>query len=270
MATSSTSTGLNSSPLGAGLSQIPPEFRKAILKNYEQLKRRYHAGDVNGAGTAATQFCEDGLRWIQEVVRGKCTPFGTHIANFGKECDDIERLPAGPFDDALRVLAPKVLKTLHAFRSKRGFVHTPGAVSANRIDLATMARLADWFVAELLRVHNQMDLAEAQALIDSLAYRDLPHLWRIGGKTRVLADGLNHSEATLVLLYERAGEPILAEDLFASVEYSRLDLYRRNVLRKLHEKRWIEYDEDAETATISPKGSAQVEDYILPRVRQGS
>lgn len=152
---------------------------------------------------------------------------------------------------------------LHSVRSKRGFVHTPGAVSANQIDLALMARVADWTIAELLRIYNRMDLAEAQGMVDSLAYRDLPHLWKIGGKTRIMVSGLTFKEKVLLIAYDSMGEALLVEDVLESVEHSNSTVFRRDVLRPLHDDRLIEYDRESESITISPKGMAHVEDQVL-------
>jgi ribosomal protein L28 len=40
-------------------------------------------------------------------------------------------------------------------------------------------------------------------------------------------------------------------------------MFKRTVLTPLHKKRWIEYDTDAGTVTISPLGIKEVEEKIL-------
>jgi hypothetical protein len=47
-------------------------------------------------------------------------------------------------------------------RNKRGIGHVAGDVDANAIDIATMARTADWIVCELIRINHGLSLEEAQ------------------------------------------------------------------------------------------------------------
>ena len=75
-------------------------------------------------------------------------------------------------------------------RSKRGIGHIGGDVDANGIDIATMARIADWIVCELIRINHGVSLEEAQDIVDGISVRQLPSILDVGGKKRVLKDGL--------------------------------------------------------------------------------
>ena len=137
-----------------------------------------------------------------------------------------------------------------------------GDVEANEIDAGTTARISDWVVCELIRVFHGLSLEEAQAIVDAIALRALPDIWKVGGKKRVLKKGLSYKQQTLLLLY---GEPdaVLTEDLVAWTEHSNASAYRKGVLKPLHKDRLVEYDAKSELVYLSPLGIQEVEKNIL-------
>lgn len=177
----------------------------------------------------------------------------------------MEALPATNGIEYLRVVMPRCLNFLYTMRNKRGIGHVGGDVEANSIDSATLAQGSDWVVCELIRIFHGLSLEEAQDLVDNLAVRQLPDIWDVGGKKRVLLKGLSASQQTLLLLYSDPSSLVLAEDLCAWVEYSRPSMFKRNILRPLHKERLIEFDEESEVVYLSPLGSKNVEDTILRR-----
>jgi hypothetical protein len=155
---------------------------------------------------------------------------------------------------------------MYSIRNKRGIGHVGGDVEANRIDSATLSRTADWVICELIRIYHGFSLEEAQDIVDSLAVRQLPDVWDVGGEKRVLIKGLTSSQEVLLLLYSSVESFVLAEDLCEWVEYSQKSMFRRNILKPLHKKRLIEYDEETEIVYISPLGVKEVEVSILKTV----
>lgn len=257
------STPKPESPLEAALAGIPAQFRKRLIASYESLKREHAVARYEAAGLAAGKFCEISLRLLQHVVTGSSTAFGTKIPNFADECRKLVASPAGSAVESLRTVIPRALVFMYTMRSKRGIGHVGGDIEANRIDSATLARLADWTVCELVRVYHGLSLEEAQDLIDTLATRSLPDIWEVAGKKRVLREGLSASQQTLLLLYSELSSYVLAEDLCDWVEYSQPSMFKRNILRPLHKKRMIELDEDSSIVYISPTGVREVEQSIL-------
>ena len=79
----------------------------------------------------------------------------------------------------------------------------------------------------------------------------------------MLRDGLSASQQVLVLLYSEPSPFVLAEDLCDWVEYSQPSMFKRNVLRPLHKKRLIEFDEESSVVYLSPVGVRDVEESIL-------
>ena len=207
------------------------------------------------------------LRWVQSVLVGTFTPFGTKLANFKDECDKLERTPQTTGHESVRILIPRALNFLYTLRNKRGIGHEGGDVDANEIDAATAVRVADWCVCELIRLHHTVSLEEAQAICDTIAQRQLPLVWEVFGKRRVLDTTMSYSHQTLLLLYSSPEAGVPMEDLVSWTEHSNAAVYRRDVLGRLHKSRMVEYDRENEMVAISPKGNAFVESDLLSKQR---
>ncbi len=159
---------------------------------------------------------------------------------------------------------PRALAFLYTLRNKRGIGHIGGDINPNEIDSATCARIADWCMCELIRTYRSIPIEEAQALLDAISVRQVPEIWNVGGKRRVLDTSLDYKSQVLVLLFgEEQAVPI--EDLCSWVDHPRLRDFRRDVLLPLHRERVIEYDAQSETATLSPSGARMVEDRLRPQ-----
>jgi len=63
--------------------------------------------------------------------------------------------------------------------------------------------------------------------------------------------------------YRDSRRTVGADDLFKWTEHSNLSVYKRDVLRRLHSRRLIEYDESTEAIALSPLGIKEVEENIL-------
>lgn len=257
------STPKSKSPLEEALGGVPTQFRTRLIDSYNELKRRHSERNPDATGLSVGKFCEVALRLLQSAVLGTHTPFGTKIGNFPDECRNLIASPAAKVPESIRVVIPRALSFLYTMRNKRGIGHAAGDIDANLIDLATMVRLSDWIVCELIRVYHAMPLEDAQELLDSLAARNLPDVWEVAGKKRVLRPGLTAKQKALLLLYSEPKYAVLVEDLLSWVEYADLSSLRKDVLKPLHKDRLIEYDKDAQSVHLSPIGVKEVEEVIL-------
>lgn len=261
---SSNTTRKSTSLLEPAFGSIPTQFRGKIIKSYLEIKRRHSEGRHESAGLSGGKLCESVLRLLQHQLTGSFTAFGTPIQNFHDECEKLGKVAKTTGNESLRIVLPRALALLYTLRNKRGIGHVGGDVDANAVDSATVSRLADWIVCELIRVFHSLSLEDAQALVDSLASRNLPHVWQVSGKKRVLTQGLDFKQQVLLLLYSDTDSGVLTEDLFSWTEYSNLAMFKKSVLGALHNKRLIEYDRETETVVISPLGTRYVDEDILP------
>lgn len=246
--------------LDAALQAVPKKFRGRLIGKYVELRAAFTQGSFDSCGLRAGHFAESFLRLLQHNLTATSIPFGEKIGNFVDECRKLERLPSASGPESLRVSVPRALTFLYTLRDKRGIGHVGGDVDANQIDAATAVRIADWCVCELIRVVHGIALEEAQALLDAIAVRQLPQVWSVGGRRRVLDRSLNYKSQTLLLLYNEMQPAVPAEDLFDWTEHSNYSVYKRDVLRPLHSARLVEYDQETQTITLSPLGIKRVED----------
>jgi len=249
--------------LDTALAGIQKRFRTRIIAVYLTLKRNCAEGRYDAAGLATGKFCEVVLRHLQNAVTGTYIQFSKKIGNFADECRKLIASPSGAATDSERVILPRALVFLYTMRNKRGIGHIGGDVDANEIDTAVMTRTADWILCELIRIHHGVSLEEAQDLVDNISIRQLPVIWEIAGKKRVLKEGLTASDKALVLLYSSRETAVLVEDLCDWIEYSNLSVFKTKVLKILHKKRMIEYDKEIDAVFLSPTGAQHVEDSIL-------
>lgn len=115
----------------------------------------------------------------------------------------------------------------------------------------------------MIRVFHNLSLEEAQSIVDTLSSRNLPDIWEVGGKKRVLKLGLDYKQKALLLAYTNVQGGVLVEDLFKWAEHSNLSEFKRSILKPLHQKRLIEYDRETECVFLSPTGVKEVEESLL-------
>lgn len=258
-----------SNVLEGALSKAPSKFRKRIVDSYIEIKRRHReavsGSSLDAAGLSAGKFCESVIRLLQHVLTGNNIPFGTHIPNFPDACRKLITLDATTGPESLRILIPRALVFLNTMRGKRGIGHVAGDVEANSIDLATIVRICDWVMCELIRVYHNLPIENAQALVDSLAAKEIPDIWEIGGKKRILRSGLNHKQKVLLLLYSQEDSAALSEELFEWSEHSNMPNFRRDVLNPMHMAKLVEYDRAEEIVHLSPLGVFEAERVLGDR-----
>ncbi|MDA8120141.1 MAG: hypothetical protein M0Z85_08935 [Gammaproteobacteria bacterium] len=246
------------------LKGIEKPIRKRLCDSYIDLKRNLAESRHEAAGLSAGKLCEAGIRHLQHRAFGFSTPFGNKIANFADECRRIISAPAGlNVTESEKNVLPRALVFLYTMRNKRGIGHVGGDVDPNSIDSALIGRVADWVVCELIRIHHNLSLEEAQDLVDSLAVRQLPDVWEVAGKKRVLREGLTAKDQLLLLLYSCKNQTVLTEDLVGWVEYSNPAVIRSRILGQLHKDRFVEWDRESEFVTLSPKGAKYVEEKLV-------
>jgi hypothetical protein len=77
------------------------------------------------------------------------------------------------------------------------------------------------------------------------------------GKKRVLRNDLSYRDKTLLLLHHDADSAMAVEDLISWTDHSNPTVFKRDVLRPLHQKRHVEYDTDHWPAYSSPSTHLQ-------------
>lgn len=147
---------------------------------------------------------------------------------------------------------------MYEVRNNRGVGHVGGDVDPNGMDAKLVLETSKWIVAELVRIFHNVTTDAASAVVEKLTERTFPVVWEIGDTKRVLKPELSVREQTLLLLY--ASDSKVSEgQLVAWTEYSSVAAFRRDILRKLHDKRLVEYREQQKDAQLTPLGIEFVE-----------
>lgn len=245
------------------LAGIPSNFEDELFEKYREIERnfrerRWEPSELNGG-----KLCEVAYSILKGHVDGSFPATPSKPNNFPAACDALKNTPS-TFNRSVRMLIPHILKGLYDIRNNRNVGHVGGDVNPNHMDAVCVLHMSKWVVSELIRIFHGVSIQEAAMLVDSLSERELPLVWDAGAVRRVLDVNLTMLEKTLVLLYSSA-EPLSEKSLCSSLEHSNASVYRRDVLKKAHKARLVEYDQNAQTVRISPVGSKRVEEEILPK-----
>ena len=248
--------------LEQALANVKKTFRTKLIDAYLGVKRSQAEAKYETAGLKSGKFCEVLVRLLQHEITGAYIAFSKPIPDMANECRKLITAHNTTVPESIKTIIPRALIFLYTMRNKRGIGHVGGDVDANSIDIATIERVTDWVLCELIRVYHKLPIEKAQDLIDCVSVKNIPVIWEVAGKKRVLRDGLNSKQKVLLLLYSESDTAVLTEDLCAWVEYSP-SMFARRVLDGLHQKKLIEYDRDSELVYLSPKGAKMVEDELL-------
>lgn len=242
------------------LSGIPESLRDELVDAYVQIERnfrehRWEPSELNGG-----KLCEIVYSIIKGYVDNGYPTKASKPRNMFDACKDMEK--ASSFPRSVKIQIPRMLIALYEVRNNRGVGHVGGDVNPNEMDATCVLQMSKWILSELIRVFHDVSIEEAQSVVAALTEREMSIVWEIDGKSRVLDTSLKMTEQTMILLYSKIDGMTEAE-LIESIEHSNASIYRRDVLRKLHKKRFIEYNSSTRNAKISPLGSSYVETNIL-------
>lgn len=249
--------------LKQALANVKGTFRTKLINAYLCVKRSHLEANYDAAGMHCGKFCEVLVRLLQEEITGSYVAFGKQIPDMANECRKLITAQNPTVPESLKIIIPRALVFLYTMRNKRGIGHIGGDIDANSIDTATIERVIDWILCELIRVYHKLPIEQAQELIDSISVKKLPVIWEVAGKKRVLIAKLSAKQKVLLLLYSQPDTAILTEDLCSWVEYSNISMFSKHVLMNLHQKKFIEYDRHSELVYLSPSGAKFVEDELL-------
>jgi len=163
---------------------------------------------------------------------------------------------------SFQILIPRLLPALYEIRNNRGVGHIGGDVDPNFMDATAVLSMANWIMAELVRVFHQLPTDEAQKVANLLVERRIPIVWQVGHIKRVLDTSLSLKDQILLLVCSSPA-PITVEDLLNWTGYIDSGYFKR-LLRDLHKKRLLELSADDTSVEILPPGTKYIEDTLLP------
>ena len=244
------------------LTGVPNQFEDELFQHYREIERNFRERRWEPAELNGGKLCEVAYAILRGHIDGNFPSKPTKPAKFAQACLDLEKAPVS-FGRSVRLLMPRIMIALYDIRNSRSVGHVGGDVNPNHMDSVCVLHMAKWIVSELIRLFYGVSIQEAQNLVEAISEREVSLVWETGVRRRVLSTSLSMLEKTLILLYS-AVDPVPEADLVANLEHSNASVYRRDIIRRAHKNRLLEYDKVAKTVVISPLGSKRVEEQILP------
>jgi hypothetical protein len=233
---------------------IPAGLRKPLLEEFTQIVNNFMERRWGPAELSGGRFCEI----VHTILHGHAQ--GTYAAspvkppNFVNACRALENNTGVP--RSFQILIPRILPALYEIRNNRNVGHVGSDVDPDFMDSSAVLAMASWIMGELIRVFHGISTDEAQAIVDNLAERRLPLVWKSGDVRRVLKPDLPLKDQIL-LLVSSIPQRVKIDDLFTWTGYKKR-VYFNRLLRKLHDQRLIEFHEANAEVEMLPPGNEYV------------
>lgn len=243
------------------LINIPAGLRKPLFAAFQSIEKNYREKRWEPSELNGGKLCEIVYSILKGHVDGKFPSKPSKPRNMVDACKNLEQADSKVFPRSVRIQIPRILTALYEIRNNRGVGHVGGDVDPNHMDAVVVVNMAKWVFAELIRLFHGVSTEEAAEAVDCIIEREIPLVWEVGEVKRILKPSLSMKDKMLALLYTCVG-PAKESDLVAWTEYSNSAVFRRDVLKKAHKAKLIEYDQKKKEIHLSPLGEQYVEANI--------
>jgi hypothetical protein len=250
------------------LSALPAGLRDPLLKEYQTIVQNYLEQRWLPSELSGGRFSEIVYTVLDGHAKRSYAAAPSKPANFPDACKKLEsnKLPHVPH--SFQILIPRMLPALYDVRNNRNVGHVGGDVDPNHMDAVVVLSMANWIMAELVRVFHGLKVTEAQQVVDTLVEVRIPVVWSDGGGIkRVLRPELKLHEQ-IVLLVSVSVPDVTSKELIEWIEEDD-KAYFKKTLRNLHAKRLVEFNESTDTVKILPPGAKFVQDLIRKKKLTG-
>ncbi|PPJ47405.1 hypothetical protein C0075_17785 [Rhizobium sp. KAs_5_22] len=239
------------------LKTIPAGLRDPLIEEFNQALDEYRVADWEKVGLKAGKFCEIAFCICEGHATGTYASKPSKPRSFPQACQRLEQ-HNGTKGKSLCMQVPKVLAALYELRNNRAIGHVSAEVSPNHMDAEFFLRGMKWVMGEFVRNYSQLPLNDSHTVVEAVTARSFLMVWASGDVRRVLEPAKTAGDKVMILLYAE-GKPVAVAQLQAWVEYKNGTDFKRKVIKALHKKAWVQYDEKAGVVQILPPGQAHVE-----------
>jgi len=236
--------------------KYPSDVCDALVVAYKEIEESFALQKWKATELDAGHFVEAARRLIEYQLFGAYTPIGDKLSNFTD--GELKRYENAAGDESVRMLIPRVLKSIFNIRNKRSIGHL-GTISANEMDSTLILYNVKWVLAEFIRLATGTNPSATQKTIDSIVERRVGVLWKHAGIRRILANNMVTKDQILVLLFDSS--PMSEAELQTATEYKSTPNFRK-ILKRLHEGRFVEWTAGGQTI-LTTKGSVAAESIVL-------
>ncbi|MFH1560870.1 MAG: hypothetical protein ABID84_05635 [Chloroflexota bacterium] len=238
------------------LGTLPDDLRSLLLAEYQSIVQNYLEHRWSPSELSGGKFCEVVYTILEGHAQQNYPARPSKPHDFVSACRKLEANSHVP--RSFQILIPRLLPALYEVRNNRGVGHVGGDVDPNHMDAVLVLSMANWIMAELIRVLHDVSIEEAQGLVNGLAERRMPLVWHGEGVKRVLDPKLSLKDQ-LLLLIASAPSVVSTSELLKWSGYGNKAYFLRLLLR-FHAERLVEVSTDASKVQILPPGSRYVEE----------
>lgn len=203
-------------------------------------------------------YCEVVYTILDGHAKGSFVTSPSKPSNFVDACRRLENNITVP--RSFQILIPRLLPALYEIRNNRNVGHTGGDVNPDLMDGSAVVSIASWILAEMVRVFHGLSTEEAQQLVDNLAERRLPLVWKSGDIRRVLNPKLSLKDQTLLLISSVTGK-VTVEQIFSWTEQKNRTYFNK-LIRTLHDKRYLEFHVSKGEIELLPPGAEYISELL--------
>jgi hypothetical protein len=248
--------------LSSVLSVIPAGLRDPLLAEYgsilsHYLERKWQPSELSGG-----LFSEIVYSILDGHGKNAYPSKPSKPKNFVAACTALENHTNAP--RSFRILIPRVLVGIYEVRNNRNVGHVGGDVDPNEMDASLVLNSTTWVMAELIRVFHQLSVADAQQIVDKLIERKTPLVWESGNIKRILNPKLKFDKQILILLAITNGG--VKFNILQSWLEQGNTTYLKKILKSLHQKRFVEWNQTDDIIVILPPGLNEIEPDIQKHV----
>jgi hypothetical protein len=231
---------------------VPQAFIGSLFDDFSEQVEAWYVQDWEKVGLKAGKLAEAVYSILDGLAAGAFQSRPFKPSNFVTACTQLEKHTG--LARSLRIQIPRVLIGIYELRNNRSVGHVGSPVRPNALDGEYFFRASKWTLCELSRALCEANnVAGAEDFYLSVNMSELPLIWDNDDVVRVLRPDLTAGEKTLVVL-AHVNQWVHVDRLRNNVEYRNPTDYKRKVLRPLHDKKLIEFDETNDRVIALPPG----------------
>lgn len=184
---------------------IPDPLLTQLLDHHRQLKRALLTRDWEKCLLRSGKLAETVMKIIHYLRTNKVV----RSVSVQQAIQDAEKDTR--VSGEIRMIIPRHVRALYDHRSNRGGTHS--SFDPNEMDCRVAVSIADWIVAELLRLFGKASPDQALALVEGLTRRQVPYVEEVDGDLVPLRPSATVRQDLGLVLYKRYPDRVAQADL---------------------------------------------------------
>lgn len=188
-----------------------------LVRHFAESINAFEDGDWEKCINKAGKFVEAAMKAL--AVHTSVPVPSAREFKVGQMVTRLGQLPAGQFDDSIRLLIPRSCVFIYDVASNRGSRHDSTDIDANKMDAIAVAQNISWVLAEMIRLSHRGALRpdDAADVVAALMEKRYPDIEEIAGRIYVNRNGLSGRKVALLVMERRYPARIHRDELIATL-----------------------------------------------------